>query len=87
LCEKINSLTKKTWQEWEVPREADSKWSENIKKLHVEWWEARIARQQEIDKSIAAKADFEFLYDKPYIDKQKVRVAGPFTVESVLRWT
>ena len=44
---------------------------------------ARIARQQEIDKSIAAKAEFEYLYDKPYLDNKKVRVAGPFTVESL----
>ena len=42
-----------------------------------------IARQQEIDDSIAAKADYEHLYDKPYEDKRKVRVAGPFTVESL----
>jgi len=42
-----------------------------------------MARQQEIDKSIAAKAESEYLYDKPYIDKKKVRVAGPFTVESL----
>ena len=34
-------------------------------------------------KSIAAKAEFEYLYDKPYEDKKKVRVAGPFTVESL----
>jgi adenine-specific DNA-methyltransferase len=53
------------------------------KKLHADWWQARIARQQEIDKSIAAKAEFEYLYDKPYEDKKKVRVAGPFTVESL----
>ena len=33
---------------------------------HAEWWEGRIARQQEIDRSIAAKAKFEHLYDKPY---------------------
>jgi adenine-specific DNA-methyltransferase len=52
-------------------------------KLHADWWAARIARQQEIDKSIAAKAEFEFLYDKPYPDNKKVRVAGPFTVESL----
>ncbi len=31
----------------------------------------------------AAKADQEFLYDKPYEDKSTVRVAGPFTVESL----
>jgi adenine-specific DNA-methyltransferase len=54
-----------------------------IKKLHADWWQARIARQKEIDASIAAKAEFEFLYDKPYEDKKKVRVAGPFTVESL----
>ena len=41
------------------------------KELHAEWWEARIARQKEIDASIAAKADFEYLYDKPYEDKQQ----------------
>ncbi len=47
------------------------------------FWEARIARQKEIDASIASKADSEYLYDKPYEDKTKVRVAGPFTVESL----
>lgn len=51
--------------------------------IHAKWWEARIARQREIDASIAAKADFEYLYDKPYIDKDRIRVAGPFTVESL----
>jgi adenine-specific DNA-methyltransferase len=52
-------------------------------KLHAEWWDARIARQKEIDASIAAKAEFEYLFDKPYEDRKKVRVAGPFTVESL----
>src|SRR5206468_11709113 len=53
------------------------------KPLHEEFWKARIARQREIDASIAAKAEFEYLYDKPYPDPKKVRVAGPFTVESL----
>jgi len=51
--------------------------------LHTKWWEERIFRQKEIDASIAAKADYEYLYDNPYEDKKKVRVAGPFTVESL----
>ena len=51
--------------------------------MHQQWWERRIARQKEIDASIAARADFEYLYDKPIEDKNKVRVAGPFTVESI----
>jgi adenine-specific DNA-methyltransferase len=83
LRESLNAVLKKTWQEWEVPRDTDAKWSAAAKKLHADWWQARIARQQEIDKSIAAKAEFEYLYDKPYDDKKKVRVAGPFTVESL----
>jgi adenine-specific DNA-methyltransferase len=83
LREKLNAALKKTWQEWEIPREADAKWSDAAKKMHADWWQARIARQQEIDRSIAAKAEFEYLYDKPYPDPKKVRVAGPFTVESL----
>lgn len=48
-----------------------------VKKLHTDWWQQRIVRQKEIDASIAAKAEFEYLYDKPYEDKKRVRVAGP----------
>ena len=83
LREQLNAALKKNWQEWEIPREAEQEWPEAAKKLHADWWEARIARQKEIDASIAAKAEFEYLYDKPYEDKKKVRVAGPFTVESL----
>lgn len=83
IREKLNSSLKKKWNEWEVPKVVDLSWSETIIKLHTEWWQARVSRQQEVDKSIAAKAEFEYLYDKPYIDKKRVRVAGPFTVESV----
>ncbi len=71
------------WEEWQIPREAGADWPESLKKLHTQWWEARISRQKEIDASIAAKAEFEYLYDKPYTDNKKVRVAGPFTVESL----
>jgi len=62
---------------------ADTKWPDAAKKLHADWWQAGIARQKEIDASIAAKAEPEKLYDKPYDDKKIVRVAGPFTVESL----
>lgn len=83
LCDAVNQAAGKNWKEWEIPREADAKWSEAAKKDHADWWQQRIARQKEIDASIAAKADSEYLYDKPYEDKKKVRVAGPFTVESL----
>jgi adenine-specific DNA-methyltransferase len=83
LREKLNAALKKSWAEWEIPHDPDAKWSDATKKLHADWWHARIARQQAIDKSIAAKAEFEFLFDKPYENKKCVRVAGPFTVESL----
>ena len=67
----------------DVPNAPRDPWEPAATDLHTRWWEARIARQQEIDASIAAKADFEYLYDKPYEDRRKVRVAGPFTVESI----
>ena len=64
----------------DLPRDP---WDARPTDLHRQWWEARIARQRGIDASIAAKADFEYLYDKPYEDRGIVRVAGPFTVESL----
>ncbi len=71
------------WEEWEIPREAGAAWPEAAKDAHARWWKLRIARQKEIDASIAAKAETEYLYDKPYVDTARVRVAGPFTVESL----
>lgn len=79
----LNTLLKTAYEEWEIPREADETWSAKAKELHARWWKLRIERQQEIDASIAAKAEFEYLYDRPYVNNKKVRVAGPFTVESL----
>ena len=83
LRTQLNDALGMSWEEWEVPREAESDWSDDILAMHGEWWDKRIARQKEIDASIAANAEYEYLYDKPYEDRSKVRVAGPFTVESV----
>jgi adenine-specific DNA-methyltransferase len=79
----LNAALAKNWEEWEIPREAGSGWSDNAKKVHAAWWEQRIARQRKIDESIAKKADVELLHDRPYEDKSRIRVAGPFTVESL----
>jgi adenine-specific DNA-methyltransferase len=79
----LNAALGKKWEEWEIPREAASGWPDKAKKTHAAWWEQRIARQKKIDESIAKKADVELLYDRPYEDKGRIRVAGPFTVESL----
>ncbi len=83
LRQTLNTSVNAAWEEWEIPHEMDNGWSDVAKEAHKAWWGARLARQQEIDESIAAKADFDYLYDRPYEDKTKVRVAGPFTVESL----
>ncbi len=54
-----------------LPKGPADPWEAEPTKVHKQWWKARIARQQEIDASIAAKAEFEYLYDKPYEDKRK----------------
>ena len=69
--------------EWEVPHDAPDDWPAAAREVHTRFWEARIARQREIDACIAASAESEHLYDKPYTDNKKIRVAGPFTVESL----
>ncbi|GHT90177.1 hypothetical protein FACS1894101_2330 [Betaproteobacteria bacterium] len=83
LRQKLNAALHENYEEWEIPREPNPKWPPEIQTLHADWWQARIARQKAIDASIAAKADFEPIYDKPCEGKKTVRVAGPFTVESL----
>jgi adenine-specific DNA-methyltransferase len=39
--------------------------------------------REEIDAAISRYADTELLYDQPYEDNRKIRVTGPFTVESL----
>ncbi len=39
--------------------------------------------REEIDEAIARHADTEILYDQPYEDNKRIRVSGPFTVESL----
>lgn len=78
----INATLGTDWQEWEIPRELTTAQSAAATP-HAAWWQERTARQKEIDASIAAKAETEYLYDQPYEDKSRVRVAGPFTVESL----
>ena len=83
LRAELNAATGETWEEWQIPRELPATVPPAAAEPHAKWWEARIARQREIDASIAARADVEYLYDKPYTDPARVRVAGPFTVESL----
>ena len=83
LREALNRTVRKSWEDWQIPREVDTDWPPAAKDTHARWWDGRRARQAEIDASIARNADVELLYDRPYEDRKIVRVAGPFTVESL----
>ena len=66
-----------------MPTETDPKWNPEFQKLHREWLSLKRERQREMDASTARQAKNEILYDDPHEDKKRVRVAGPFTVESL----
>ncbi len=79
--------------EWEVPFDLPPDWPADrsnpeapagalvaaLQAFHA----ARQKMQTEMDRSIAAQADSETLYDQPEKTKNKLRVSGPFTVEAV----
>ena len=70
-------------EEWEVPFDLPADWPEAAKALFEAFHKARQAMQRRMDQSIADHADQETLYDKPRIDKNKLRITGPFSVEAV----
>ena len=79
LRAKINKRAKQSWEDWQIPRELPP----DLTGLHADYWRLRRERQKEIDDSIARHADTELLYDQPYEDNKRIRVTGPFTVESL----
>lgn len=79
----LNQTLGEKWDEWEVPKKPNKDWSDEVKKIHEQWLKNIVERQKAIDMSIATKSDDVYLFDKPCEDKSKVRVAGPFTVESL----
>jgi adenine-specific DNA-methyltransferase len=83
IRDRLNTVLKQNWQEWEVPQEAEKAWPLEAQRLFEEWWQLRRQRQAEIDESIARNSDQETLYDQPYEENHVVRVTGPFTVESL----
>ncbi|GAB6084663.1 site-specific DNA-methyltransferase [Desulfuromonas carbonis] len=70
-------------REWDVPFDFPADWPEAARKPFDAFHKARQAMQTQMDRSIAAHADQEILYDQPQPDKNKLRITGPFTVEAV----
>ncbi|MFC3118825.1 hypothetical protein ACFOHS_13895 [Jhaorihella thermophila] len=66
-----------------MPFDFPSDWPEAARAPFEAFHKARRQMQTRMDAAIAAHADQEVLYDKPRIDKSKLRITGPFTVEAV----
>ncbi|MDH6298745.1 site-specific DNA-methyltransferase [Agrobacterium fabrum] len=78
-----------TLHEWEVPfdwpldKDDRPLWPEAARAAFDAFHAARQAMQRRMDQSISDHAEQETLYDKPRIDKSKLRICGPFSVEAV----
>lgn len=83
LLARLNKESRNDWQDWEVPPAPADDWSPSLKTIHGELRQAILARQLELNESIMARGGIETLHDRPIVDPGTVRVAGPFTVESL----
>jgi adenine-specific DNA-methyltransferase len=72
-----------TLHEWEVPFDWPDDWPESARAPFDAFHAARQAMQRRMDQSISDHAEQETLYDKPRIDRSKLRICGPFSVEAV----
>ena len=76
-------LPKQAWQEWVVPFDTDPDWPQALRDALTDYREVFRAKMDDVNGCIAASADGEELVDQPEVDRKKLRVSGPFTVEAV----
>ncbi|MGK2900979.1 MAG: site-specific DNA-methyltransferase [Burkholderiaceae bacterium] len=78
--------------EWEVPFPGDEGalqtvlpkgWPDALREPFEAFHTVRQRMQAEMDRSIAANAENETLFDQPEKSKTKLRITGPFSVEAV----
>ena len=72
------------WREWEVPFDADPDWPEPLREALAAYRRAWRAKRDEVNECIGKNAESEELVDRPRVDRNAVRVAGPFSVEGVI---
>ena len=77
-------LPEKGWREGEVPFDIDSDWPQALQDALTDYRSAWRQKMDEVNACIAARADQEELVDQPFLERNRVRVAGPFTMEGVI---
>lgn len=83
LLASLNQQLGTNWEEWDLPSVPDEKWSDEIVENYERLREALLVRRRRIAAANLTVAEVEFLLDHPFEDRRKVRVSGPFTVESL----
>ena len=71
------------WQEWEVPYDTDPDWPQTLQEALTDYRKAWRAKMDEVNACIATSSEGEELVDQPEVDRKRIRVSGPFTVEAV----
>ncbi len=71
------------WQEWEVPFDTDPDWPQALQDALIDYRKAWRAKMDEVNECIAKSSEGEELVDQPEVDRKRIRVSGPFTVEAV----
>ncbi len=77
-------LPEKAWQGWEVPFDTDQDWPKFLQQALNDYRKAWRQKMDEVNACIGASAGQEELVDQPFVEKGKVRVSGPFTMEGVI---
>ena len=76
-------LPETAWQAWEVPFDTDPDWTETLQEALTDYRDAWRAKMDDVNECIAAASEGEELVDQPEVDRKRIRVGGPFTVEAV----
>ena len=71
------------WQEWEVPFDTDPDWPQALQDALTDYRKAWREKMDEVNDCINKSSEGEELVDQPEIDRKRIRVSGPFTVEAV----
>jgi len=72
------------WAAWQVPFDTDPDWPTPLQTALADYRQAWRTKMDEVNACIRAHAEMEELVDQPEAVPGVVRVAGPFTLESVI---
>ena len=71
------------WQEWEVPFDTDPDWPQALQEALTDYRKVWREKMDEVNDCIDQSSEGEELVDQPEVDRKRIRVSGPFTVEAV----